>query len=105
MCVFFFPLSSSSRRGAAAALAAAAEGGGKRKREKKKTTYSLSNGLQGIEPGEMCQDGEVSISRFSEDLCSSWKPAESMTARRIKLPRPPVAEETSELAAAASAVS
>lgn len=87
-----------------AAVVAAEERKGKKKK-KKKTTYSIPNGLQGIEPGEMCQDGEVSISRFSEDLCSSWKPAESMTARRIKLPRPPVAEETSELAAAASAVS
>lgn len=36
----------------------------------------------------MCQDGEVSISRFNGDLCSSWKPCESMTARQIKPPCP-----------------
>lgn len=36
----------------------------------------------------MCQDGEASISRFSGDLCSSWKPCESMTARQIKPPYP-----------------
>lgn len=36
----------------------------------------------------MCQDGEASISRFNGDLCSSWKPCESMTARQIKPPYP-----------------
>ncbi len=61
---------------------------GEKKRKKKKTTYSIPNGLQGIEPAKMCQDGEVSISRFNGDLCSSWKPCESMTARQIKLPCP-----------------
>lgn len=60
------------------------EGGEKNR----KTTYSLPNGLQGFEPVRMCQDGEVSISRFNRDLCSSWKPCESMTARQIKLPCP-----------------
>lgn len=57
-------------------------------KRKKKTTYSIPNGLQGIEPVKMCQDGKVSTSRFSGDLCSSWKPCESMTARQIKPPCP-----------------
>lgn len=65
------------------------EGEGKKKQKQTpKTTYSIPNGLQGIEPAKMCQDGEVSISRFNGDLCSSWKPCESMTARQIKLPCP-----------------
>lgn len=59
-----------------------------KKKKNRKTTYSIPNGLQGIEPAKMCQDGEVSISRFNGDLCSSWKPCESMTARQIKLPCP-----------------
>lgn len=60
----------------------------KKKKKTKKTTYSIPNGLQGIEPANTCQDGEVSISRFNKDLCSSWKPCESMTERQIRPPCP-----------------
>lgn len=59
-----------------------------KKKKQQTTTYSIPNGLQGIEQAKMCQDGEVSITRFSGDLCSSWKPCESMTARQIKPPCP-----------------